>query len=68
MGVVLQNMKLKKGSVLENFEYDSSALTKLSRILVDTIADEIIVKLPNKLQSKLLNRERIFQEEKSRNY
>lgn len=54
MGVVLQNMTLKKGSVLENFEYDSSDLTKLSRILVDTTADEVIAKLPNKLQSKLL--------------
>ena len=54
MGVVLQNMTLKKGSVLENFEYDSPDLTKLSRILVDTAADEVIAKLPNKLQSKLL--------------
>lgn len=54
MGVILQNMTLKKGSVLENFEYDSPDLTKLSKILVDTTADEVIAKLPNKLQSKLL--------------
>lgn len=54
MGVVLQNMTLKKGSVLENFEYDSPDITKLYRILVDTTADEVVAKLPNKLQSKLL--------------
>lgn len=54
MGVVLQNMTLKKGSVLENLEYKSSDLSRVTKVLVDTTADDVIAKLPNNLNSKLL--------------
>ena len=54
LSVVLQNMTLRKGSVLENLEWDSDDLTPLFQVLKDTSADEVINQLPNKVHSKLL--------------
>ena len=47
-------MTLRKGSVLENLEWDSDDLTPLFQVLKDTSADEVINQLPNKVHSKLL--------------
>ncbi|HEL1204424.1 TPA: ATP-binding cassette domain-containing protein, partial [Streptococcus equi subsp. zooepidemicus] len=54
LSVVLQNMTLRKGSVLENLEWTSNDLSPLYQILKDTAADEVISQLPNKIYSKLL--------------
>lgn len=54
LSVVLQNMTLRKGSVLENLEWTSNDLSPLYQILKDTAADEVIAQLPNKIHSKLL--------------
>ncbi|HEL1308927.1 TPA: ATP-binding cassette domain-containing protein, partial [Streptococcus equi subsp. zooepidemicus] len=40
LSVVLQNMTLRKGSVLENLEWTSNDLSPLYQILKDTAADE----------------------------
>lgn len=54
LGVVLQNMPLKKGSILDNLEYDGENYDYLKQVLKDTSAESVIDKLPNKLHSKLL--------------
>ncbi|HEM4251590.1 TPA: ATP-binding cassette domain-containing protein, partial [Streptococcus suis] len=54
ISVVLQNMTLRKGSILENLEWTSNDLSPLYQILKDTAADEVISQLPNKIYSKLL--------------
>ena len=54
LSVVLQNMTLRKGSILENLEWISDDLSPLYQILNDTTADEVISQLPNKIHSKLL--------------
>lgn len=54
LSVVLQNMTLRKGSVLENLEWDADNLEPLYQVLKDTSADEVIAQLPNKIHSKLL--------------
>lgn len=54
LSVVLQNMTLRKGSILENLEWTSNDLSPLYQILKDTAADEVISQLPNKIYSKLL--------------
>lgn len=54
LSVVLQNMTPRKGSILENLEWDSDDLTPVYQAMKDTSADEIINQLPNKIHSKLL--------------
>lgn len=54
LSVVLQNMTLRKGSVLENLEWNSEDADLLTQVLDDTTASEVIEQLPNKIYSKLL--------------
>ena len=68
LSVVLQNMTLRKGSVLENLEWDSDDLTPLFQVLKDTSADEVINQLPNKVHSKLLKQGKNLSGDKFRNY
>lgn len=69
ISVVLQNMTLRKGSILENLEWTSNDLSPLYQILKDTAADEVISQLPNKIYSKLLKQgKKIYQVDKFRNY
>ncbi|MCK1255509.1 ATP-binding cassette domain-containing protein [Streptococcus uberis] len=54
LSVVLQNMTLRKGSVLENLEWNFEDADLLTQVLDDTTASEVIEQLPNKIYSKLL--------------
>lgn len=57
LGVILQDMTLYQGSVLENLcgtdEVDKVDLKKLNDILYDTNSDKIVNELPKKLLSRM---------------
>ena len=54
LSIVLQNMTLRKGSILDNLEWSSDNLSPLYKVLEDTSADKIINNMPNKIYSKIL--------------
>ncbi|CAI3393283.1 peptidase domain-containing ABC transporter [Enterococcus cecorum] len=59
-GVVLQNMTLKSGTIIENLECENIPWDEVSRILQDTNVKDVIDCLPNKILSRVLKQGKNF--------
>lgn len=54
LGVVLQNMTLRKGTIVDNLSAKDVAPDELNKILIDSTANTVVHSMPRELNSKLL--------------